>query len=188
MDISAEKKSLRREAREKRADLSAELPDFAARIAGHASAFDFAQGSMVGGYAALPGEADPHLLLQRLAAEGCALAFPRVVAKDQPLVFHRWSEGRALIEGAYGVPEPAADWTLASPDIFLIPLLAFDGQGYRLGYGGGYYDRTLGVQRSRRSVVVIGIAFAGQEVARVPHEPSDQRLDWIVTERGLRKF
>ena len=188
MDISAEKKILRREARETRARLSVAAPDFAARVADRAAALSFASGSVVGGYVALSGEADPHVFLERLSALGCALAYPRVAAKDEPLIFHRWSAGQELIAGAYGIPEPAADWPVASPDIFLVPLLSFDAEGYRLGYGGGYYDRTLETLRARRSVIAIGVAFSGQELARVPHEPSDQRLDWIVTERELRKF
>ena len=188
MDITAQKNILRREAREKRTALSAAMPDFAERVAEHAPALKLQPGSVVGGYVALPGEADPHRLLERLALMGYALALPRVAGKNEPLIFHRWVKGYELIKGSYGVSEPAPDWPVAEPDIFLVPLLAFDKQGYRLGYGGGYYDRTLSVQRAKRSVTAIGVAFSGQEVAHVPHETSDQRLNGIVTERELRKF
>jgi len=142
-------------------------------------------GAIVGGYAALPGEADPRLLLKRLEEKGYAIALPRVVAKDAPLSFHLWHDGQPLAPGAFGVPEPSPDWPAVAPRVLLVPLLAFDRRGHRLGYGGGYYDRTLAALRAKAALLAIGIAYAGQEVAALPAQPHDQRLDGILTENGF---
>jgi len=177
------KSDLRKEARARRAGLA--HPDFAARLAAHADALGIADASLVGAYVALPGEADPHLLLKALSLRGCTLAFPRVVARNAPLAFHHWRPGREFVAGAYGIAEPAADWPVAYPRILLLPLLAFDAAGCRLGYGGGYYDRTIAELRKGGEVRIIGVAFAGQEVAGLPHEAHDIVLDAVVTEQGL---
>jgi len=92
------------------------------------------------------------------------------------------------MSGAFGITEPRPDWPRAFPSVLLVPLLAFDARGYRLGYGGGYYDRTLALFRAEREIAAIGIAYAGQEVSAVPYEPSDEKLDMVVTETGLRRF
>ncbi|HVV65880.1 MAG TPA: 5-formyltetrahydrofolate cyclo-ligase [Rhizomicrobium sp.] len=182
------KKRLRDEARGRRAVLAAQCPDFAERVAAHAQALQIPRGSLVGAYVAMEGEADPHLLLKELAKDDCAFAFPRVAAKKQPLAFHRWPAGSELVTSAFGVPEPAGDWPRAVPSILLVPMLAFDRDGYRLGYGGGFYDITLAALRAAGELRAIGVAFAGQEVEALPREPHDQRLDAIVTEKGLRRF
>jgi 5-formyltetrahydrofolate cyclo-ligase len=186
MSIESEKLILRKAVREKRVALAASLPDFAKRIA----AVDLAlpEGAIIAGYAALPGEADPHLLLKHLAEQGHAIAFPRVVTKTAPLSFHLWQEGMELKPGAFNVPEPSPDWMQVAPRVLLVPLLAFDFEGYRLGYGGGFYDRTLAQLRQKGEVLAIGIAFAGQEVDSVPHDENDRRLDMVLTENGLKRF
>lgn len=182
------KKLLRDAARARRRALAKTIPDFAARLAAHAPALDIAPNSLIGAYAALPDEADPHLLLKALAADGHSLAFPRVEAKGAPLVFHHWKPGRELTRGAFGIAEPSADWPVAHPRILLIPLLAFDKRGHRLGYGGGYYDRTLEALRASGSIRAIGIAYAGQEIDSIPDENHDHLLDTIATEEGVRRF
>ena len=186
MNIESEKIVLRKEARERRAALAASLHDFAMRIAAHDLVLP--EGTIVGGYAALPDEADPHLLLKRLHEQGHAIAFPRVAAKNAPLSFHLWRVGMELKQGAFNVPEPSPDWLQVTPRVLLVPLLAFDFEGYRLGYGGGYYDRTLAQLREKGETLAIGIAFAGQEVDSLPHDANDQRLDMVVTENGLKRF
>jgi 5-formyltetrahydrofolate cyclo-ligase len=168
--------------------LAAECPDFAQRVAAHTDALAILRGSVVGAYVAMAGEADPHLILKKLALTDCTFAFPRVVAKKQPLAFHHWQAGRELMKSAFGVLEPRPDWPLATPNILLVPMLAFDRDGYRLGYGGGFYDMTLAVSRARWPVRAIGVAFVGQEVETLPREAHDQRLDAIVTENGVRPF
>jgi 5-formyltetrahydrofolate cyclo-ligase len=188
MTISAEKRELRQHARAQRAVLAPDLPDFAERIAEYAGNLTLLSDAAVGGYRALAEEADPARLLEVLGSQGCEICYPRVHIKAHPLMFHVPIAGEPWLAGAFGIPEPRPDWPRADPSLLLVPLLAFDGEGYRLGYGGGYYDRTLAHFRAQRPVTAIGVAFAGQEVPRVPREPNDQRLDMIVTEQGIRRF
>jgi 5-formyltetrahydrofolate cyclo-ligase len=182
------KAKLRKLARTRRGELAKAIPDFAERLASHAAALDIAPNSLIGAYAALPDEADPHLLLKALVSTGCTLAFPRVEAKGAPLIFHHWTPGRELKRGTFGIAEPSADWPVAHPSILLIPLLAFDARGHRLGYGGGYYDRTLEALRAHGNIRAIGIAYAGQEVESIPDENHDHLLDMVATEAGIRRF
>jgi 5-formyltetrahydrofolate cyclo-ligase len=176
------KSELRTMAREKRKALA--RPGFASKIARYAEALNIARGKVVGGYHALPDEADPSLLLEQLVELGCHIAFPRVAGKGLPLEFHRVPDGEVLAPGAFGIHEPLDVWPRAVPDLLLVPLLAFDASGHRLGYGGGFYDRTIALLK----VPAVGIAFAGQEVASLPHEAHDMGLNAILTERGLTRF
>src|SRR5580765_3830118 len=176
------KQELRKAAREKRRALK--RADFARIIARHAEALAIPKGAVVGGYHALPDEADPALLLERLVELGCHIAYPRVAGKGLPLEFHRVPDGEVLAPGAFGIHEPLDIWPRVTPQILLVPLLAFDATGHRLGYGGGFYDRTL----AQRNVPATGIAYAGQEMDLLPHQPHDAKLDAILTERGLTKF
>jgi 5-formyltetrahydrofolate cyclo-ligase len=177
------KAELRRIAQFHRAGLK--LGGFAARLAGYADMLDVPPDAIVAGYHAHRGEADPGLLLQALAGKGARIAFPRVKAKDRGLEFHLVPEGEILRRGAYGIHEPLEHWPRAIPDILLVPLLAFDDQGYRLGYGGGYYDRTLAAIYGARA---IGIAYAGQRMDFLPHDAHDYPLNAILTETGLTEF
>ena len=180
--MSSEKTELRRTAREQRRALRHE--DFASIIARHAEALPILRGSVVGGYHALPDEADPALLLERLVELGCHIAYPRVVGKGLPLEFHRVPDGEVLAPGAFGIHEPLDIWPRATPSVLLVPLLAFDPSGHRLGYGGGFYDRSLALL----NVPAIGIAYAGQQVASLPHLPHDRTLTMVLTEQGIRRF
>ena len=128
--------------------------------------------------------ADPAELLARLVEMGFCIAFPRVIKKDVPLDFHRVPDGEVLEPGSFGIPEPLAHWPRVTPGLLLVPLLAFDRHGHRLGMGGGYYDRTL----AALNIPAIGIAYAGQELPSLPAEPHDRSLDAILTEQGLRRF
>jgi 5-formyltetrahydrofolate cyclo-ligase len=130
----------------------------------------------------LPGEIDTGPLALRLQAAGAALSLPRMVSSDAPLRFHRWSPGDPVRVAAMGVREPLPEQPEVAPEVIVVPLLAFDRRRYRLGYGGGYYDRTLAALRARRPVLAIGLAFARQEVERIPTTERDQRLDGIATE------
>jgi len=187
-DISRQKKIMRAEARERRVALANACPDFAARIADQVLALEISDRSIVSSYVALEGEADPKLLADALAVRGHEICFPRVHQKAQPLHFHTAMPGEHFVKSTFGVLEPRPDWPLATPAVLLVPLLAFDADGYRLGYGGGFYDRTLAHLRAHGPIKAIGIAFAGLEVAAVPHDASDQKLDMLVTERGVRRF
>jgi 5-formyltetrahydrofolate cyclo-ligase len=185
---SAEKVELRKAARRKRSALASS--NIAAALAAHAIQLKLAPGAIVGGYHALPEEADPHLLLQALVARRCHIAFPRIAGKGSPLEFHLVPDGEVLRPGAYGIAEPLAHWPRAVPDLLLVPLLAFDDRGHRLGYGGGFYDRTLFALKSGAALRVraIGIAYAGQAVASLPAETHDMALDGVLTEQGLKEF
>jgi 5-formyltetrahydrofolate cyclo-ligase len=174
------KDKLRQEARARRKA----VPDFAEALARHFEVLAVKPGQVVGGYHALGTEADPALLLARLAERGARIAFPRVAAKQAALEFHLVPEGEALRPGAFGIHEPSADWPTIIPDLLLVPLLAFDAAGHRLGYGGGYYDRTLEALKTP----AIGIAYAEQEIGFIPAEAHDRTLDAVLTERGLRRF
>lgn len=147
---------------------------------------------MIAVYWPLAEELDPRPLMTALHAAGHALALPIILGPHQPLAFRGWQPGAALVAAGFGTHEPLADAALVTPDLLLVPLLAFDLEGFRVGYGGGYYDRTLAGLRSepRRPgrVVAVGVGFAVQEVDHVPHGPGDQRLDWIVTEREARRL
>jgi 5-formyltetrahydrofolate cyclo-ligase len=187
-DSSANKGLLRKEARARRAQLARGSPDFAARIVPFANEFEFPPKAIVAGYWPTRDEADPRALMEALAARGATLALPRIEERNAALSFRRWSEGDALIDSHHAIQEPLAEAPRVTPNLVLVPLLAFDTIGHRLGYGGGYYDRTLAGLRAESPVTAIGIAYAGQEIAAIPHEANDQRLDMVLTELGLRRF
>jgi 5-formyltetrahydrofolate cyclo-ligase len=188
MSIVSQKQTLRAQAKSRRATLAGSLPDFAERIAHFIDELAIVPGTSVGGYQALSEEADPSQLLSALQARKCEISYPRVHAKAQPLRFHVTLAGEAWRPGTFGVLEPRPDWPRAFPSMLLVPLLAFDAEGHRLGYGGGYYDRTLHQFRGERAMTAIGVCYAGQEIAEVPHDASDEKLDMVVTEQGVRRF
>jgi 5-formyltetrahydrofolate cyclo-ligase len=126
-------------------------------------------------------------LFDRLVAEGWTTALPVVVAKNEPLQFRQWAPGDALVLGRWDIQIPADSAPEVEPDVLLVPMLAFDRKGYRMGYGGGFYDRTLAKLCSLKKVTAIGIAYAGQEIDMVPRDDHDQPLDWIMTERETFK-
>jgi 5-formyltetrahydrofolate cyclo-ligase len=138
----------------------------------------------VSGFAALPDELSAGPLLERLAWDGYRLALPTVQGKGRPLLFRAWAPGDAMDEGVWGIAEPKADKVVVEPDILLVPLLAFDRRGWRLGYGGGFYDRTLAALRARRPIAAVGLAYDEQQVDAVPYLDYDQRLDWVLTPSG----
>ncbi len=137
-------------------------------------------GAVVAGYWPLAGEIDIRPLLHALHERGHEIALPETPPVGAPLAFHRWRPGATLTEGPRRTFHPAQDPVV--PDILLVPLLAFDRAGHRLGYGAGYYDRTLAALSGRTA---IGCGFATQEVEAVPAEAHDRRLDAIATEAGL---
>lgn len=180
--LQAEKAVLRRELRSLRAEIQAEIPDAAVRFI---EAFPKALLGLspVGGYWPVGSEADPRVLMAALAKTGAVIALPRMMTRRGPARFLQWPAGTTLSPDAFGVPSPPAGAPEVAPRLLLVPLLAFDRKGGRLGQGGGHYDRILSVLKPQ-GVLAVGLAFAAQEVAEVPAGPHDQRLDWIVTERG----
>ena len=180
-----DKNRLRESTRSRREELARACPDFAARAAQFADELAVAPGAVVSFYWPMGDEADPRLLANALAARGHRLALPVVVVKKSPLHFRVWREGDPLIVHPFGMHEPPESAARVMPDVLLIPLLAFDARGTRLGYGGGFYDRTLASLATKRA---IGIAYAGQEVAQLPCHDHDHPLDSVVTENGVRHF
>lgn len=143
-----------------------------------------APGMAVAGYWPLRDEFDVRPLLAHLAAAGHACGLPVTTAPGMPLAFRRWTAAADLMPGPFGTRQPPPSAPPLRPGLLLVPLLAFDRRGWRLGYGGGYYDRTLAALRREGAVVAVGAAFAAQEVDAVPHGPGDERLDWVITEAG----
>ena len=145
-------------------------------------------GIVVSGFSPLKSEISPLPLLRRLADAGATLALPAVAGRGQPLIMRAWSFDAPLVSGVWGIREPPAGAPEVLPDILIVPLLAFDRRGYRIGYGAGYYDMTISRLRATKPVVAIGVAFAAQEIAAVPATPRDARLDLVLTERGATDF
>jgi 5-formyltetrahydrofolate cyclo-ligase len=145
-------------------------------------------GTVVSGFSPLKTEISPLPLMRRLADAGASLALPVVVGRGQPLVMRAWSFGAPLVSGVWGIREPPADAPEAFPDILIVPLVAFDRRGHRIGYGAGYYDMTITRLRAMKPVTAIGVAFATQEIAAVPATPRDARLDLVLTEREAISF
>jgi 5-formyltetrahydrofolate cyclo-ligase len=144
--------------------------------------------SIVSGFMPLKSEINPLPLMRRLAAQGAQLALPVVAGKGKPLIMRAWAFGAPLASGVWGIREPKPDAPEVDPDILLVPLLAFDRAGHRLGYGAGYYDMTITALRARKPVTAVGIAYAAQEVSTVPVTPRDARLDLVLTEREVIDF
>ena len=141
------------------------------------------RGVPLAGYMAMRTEIDPTPAMEEAAAHG-PVGVPVIMAAAQPLQFRLWEPGCTLIDGEFGAKIPeTGDWMI--PQIVIVPLVAFDRNGGRLGYGGGFYDRTLEKLRAAQPTMAIGFAYAAQEDANLPLEPTDQPLDLIVTEHGI---
>jgi 5-formyltetrahydrofolate cyclo-ligase len=183
-DISTAKANLRREAIVRRDALpAAERQQAAEAIAARPFPVEVASGVVVSGFMPLNSEINPLPLMRKFAAAGATLALPVVAGKGLPLVMRRWAFGAPLASGVWGIREPPPDAPAVDPDILIVPLLAFDRHGHRLGYGAGYYDRTIAALRAKKPIVAVGIGYAAQEVERVPITPRDERLDLVLTER-----
>ena len=139
-------------------------------------------GAAVAAYWPIRGEADPW---PGIAAHDGPTGLPVVVAPAAPLVFRPWRPGGPLEAGSLGTRHPPESAGVLIPDVVVLPLAGFDRSGHRLGYGGGFYDRTLAALRPVRPVMAVGFAFAAQHVPTIPAEPTDQPLDLIVTENGI---
>lgn len=146
------------------------------------------KGQVVALYWAKGKEFDCGALTERLLKEGFVCCLPVVQKDSRVLKFARWDESVTLVEGPFGVMQPGGDKWL-EPDIVVVPLLAFDRHGYRLGYGGGYYDATLQDLRKRKKVTAVGMGYAQQAVLfNLPREEHDQKMDWIITTQKAQSF
>ena len=138
---------------------------------------------IVSGFYPIGSEIDPMPTLARMRSIGYDIVLPVTGAPGEGLVFRRWHPDDPMASGPFGIQEPMMTAEALIPDILLVPMLAFDRRGYRLGYGGGFYDRTLERLRETCEPLAIGVAYAAQEVDAVPVGKYDQPLNWVVTER-----
>ncbi len=189
-DIKQRKRQLRVEAEAHRQSLKPLSPEAGAQVAALLLQKVRAQepaawvpGAVISSYFQRGSEMDMDALNQALVDAGYDLALPVVLGRGHPLAFRRYRPGDALVKGVLDVMEPLPSAPILVPRVLLLPLLAFDRRGNRLGYGGGYYDRTVALLRREAAIQAIGIAFAGQECADIPVGGTDAKLDWIVTER-----
>jgi 5-formyltetrahydrofolate cyclo-ligase len=187
--IADEKSGLRRDAIARRDALPSDARQAAAEaIAARPFPLRVAQGTIVSGFMAIKSEVSPLPLMRKLAGQGALFALPAIAGRGQPLVMRAWQFGAPLDRGQWGIREPGPGAAALEPDILLVPLLAFDRAGFRLGYGAGYYDMTINRLRGQKPVAAVGIAFAAQEVPRIPTTPRDARLDLVLTEREVIDF
>ena len=187
MTIAALKESIRKQALDRRAALKERVPELSRALAHNfISHVPIPLGAVVSAYFAIGDEADPAPLIELLRARGHRIVLPRVAGRGKPLNFHLYEEGAKLVPGGFGLSEPSRDWPLLDPDVLAVPLLAFDMRGYRVGYGAGFYDRTLQRLRASKTIIAASHCFSAQEFDAVPHDENDQRLDWLVTEKNVR--
>jgi 5-formyltetrahydrofolate cyclo-ligase len=151
-------------------------------------AIEFQPGTVISGFLPIRSEVDLRPLMAKLAENGARICVP-VILDKQTIVFRELVRGAELVAGTFGTFGPGPDAPELEPAVMLVPLSVFDARGERIGYGGGYYDRAIDRLRQKGSrPTLIGIAFDCQEVASVPEEPHDVRLDAVLTESGYRRF
>jgi len=143
------------------------------------------KGAIVSGFMPMRTEINPLPLMRKLASEGAQLALPVIQGRSKPLLMRAWSFGSALEARQWGIKEPLDDAPVVDPDILLVPLACFDRLGHRIGYGAGYFDKTIRALRGKKRVTAVGLAFAAQEIERVPATDFDERLDLVLTEREV---
>jgi 5-formyltetrahydrofolate cyclo-ligase len=160
----------------------------AAAIAGRAFPVKIAAGMIVAGFSPMKTEINPIPLLRKLADAGASLALPAIAGRGHPLIMRAWHFGAPLASGQWGIREPTPEAAEVAPDILIVPLACFDRTGHRIGYGAGYYDMTINALRAKKPVIAIGIAFAAQEIPKVPATERDAQLDLVLTERETIDF
>ena len=184
ISLAEEKTTLRKEmARRRRQAIESAPEDLADRLLASFTGVPLPPATVASGYLPIRSELDPRSLMAHLAGAGWRLTLPVVVSANSPLLFRAYSFGDSLVRGRFDTEVPADDRPELRPQLLLVPLLAFDRGGYRLGYGGGFYDRTLYELHRLHHVQAVGVAFAAQEIEQVPRDAMDHCLDWIVTER-----
>lgn len=195
MTVDEDKAALRLRAKVQRKDAVAAAGDgvadkLAAFLLEHADDMGLSEGNVVAGYWALADEVDVIPAMTHVMEEcGVRCALPVVAQNNEPLIFRAWQPGDELDSGGFGTHHPKADTEELTPDVLLVPLLAFDMTGYRMGWGGGFYDRTLEkLRRASNSICAVGVAYAGQEFDKVVRDRYDQPMDWIVTEKWAREI
>jgi 5-formyltetrahydrofolate cyclo-ligase len=184
--IEDAKAALRPPARARRDALAADVRTAAAQVIAERP-FPIALTSqvIVSGFMPMGSEINPIPLMRKLASSGARLALPAVAGRGKPLTMRAFTFGQGLVPGVWGIREPAPDAPEVFPDILIVPLLAFDRRGHRIGYGAGYYDLTIAGLRARKTITACGLAFAAQEISSVPTTSRDARLDLVLTEREV---
>jgi 5-formyltetrahydrofolate cyclo-ligase len=157
-------------------------------VAARGLPFAIKPGTIVAGFMPMQSEINPLLLMKALAGHGAHLALPAIAGRGKPLIMRAYVFGDELGRGQWGIREPKPDKAEVAPDILIVPLACFDRAGHRIGYGAGYYDMTINALRAKKTVVAVGIAFALQEIPRVPATERDERLDLVLTEREVIDF
>jgi len=184
--IEEAKSELRRQARARRDALPADMRAAAAQAtAVRPFPISLARKTIVSCFMPIGNEINPIPLMRNLAALGAQLALPAIAGRGKPLTMRAFAFGQRLVAGTWGIREPDPEAPEVLPDVLLVPLLAFDRTGHRIGYGAGYYDLTIAALRARKAVTACGLAFAAQEIANVPTTPRDVRLDLVLTEREV---
>jgi 5-formyltetrahydrofolate cyclo-ligase len=181
------KPALRARALARRGETSIEA---AAAYAAHLAAEGLAlvlrlRPGIVSAYYPLAGEPSTLPLLEKLGEAGVKTALPVTGRRGTPLVFRLWRPGEPTLQGKMAVAEPLPAALEAAPDLLFVPLAAFDRAGHRIGYGAGFYDRSLAGLRAKKPICAVGVAYASQEFPEVPHDTHDERLDYVLTEREL---
>lgn len=180
-----QKNRLRRKALSRRTALVKTQSDAGRLLAGHFPDEAWPSvNAVVAGYWPVRGEIDPRPLMETFLLEQAQLALPVVMAKDAPLQFRAWHPDDALEPGAFGIDVPGEKRPVLTPSLLLVPLVAFDARCHRIGYGAGFYDRSLSALRAQRPVVTVGLAYEGQRISKVPAGRHDVALDYVVTEAG----
>jgi len=187
--ISDQKTELRNATLAKRDAMPADLRQRGGEIiAARPFPVAIAPGTIVSGFMPLKSEINPLPLMKALAAAGAKLALPAIAGRGKPLTMRAYAFGDEFARGQWGIREPKPEAPEVFADVLLVPLACFDRAGQRIGYGAGYYDMTIRRLRDMKKVVAVGIAFAGQEIAKVPATDRDERLDLVLTETDVIDF
>lgn len=185
--MSEQKRTMREQAREHRKFADNRHEDIEAATPLFFDALNPAMDKVIAAYWPKEREFDPTHILEHALSKGHTCALPKVAQDSKVLEFIQYDEKTRLEKGAFGILEPQ-DGAVISPDIIIVPLLAYDRKGYRLGQGGGYYDATLAHYRSQKEIDAVGIGYASQAVLfTLPVEDHDQKLDWVLTPQGITR-
>ena len=184
-DTQSDKAQLRTAALAKRDALPAAERQQGAETITREFPLSIKQGTIVSGFMPMRSEINPLPLMRKLAAQGAQLALPVIQGRGKPLLMRAWGFGAPLEARQWGIKEPTDDAPVVDPDVLLVPLACFDRAGHRVGYGAGYFDKTIRALRAKKSVTAVGLAFAAQEIARVPATEFDEPLDLVLTEREV---
>lgn len=187
-DLKIQKQNYREHAKAHRDRLDVDQTDFETIIDIFLSEFKPSKDQIISAYWPMGKEFDTRFLLDELVKQGFTCALPCVEKHTRMLTFKKWSHDTKMVQGAFDVMEPEEGEELI-PDIVIAPMLAFDQKGYRLGYGGGYFDTTLENLREQKDITYIGIGFAEQAVLfKLPREDHDIPLDYMLTPKGIIDF